>query len=134
MEKNPPSNKKQEPIHQWPQTRKYINKKVGQELQKSHQNISEELKKELRGELSKQVSRRLDKVLEKHFSRMQHEIQGNRFVYGFFAGVGILLFWYGAWQVLPRIPFLNEGVNAFVIGFIFLVFSGALFKKASRSS
>jgi Flp pilus assembly protein TadB len=103
-------------------TQKQISKQVKGEL-------TEQVTTELQKEISKQVSRRIDKILGDGFFRIQYGIQANRFLYGFVVITGILLFWYGAWKTIPRVPFISSGPVALGLGFFLLFISGALYYK-----
>lgn len=106
-----------------------VEEKIGETIEQTQQQMSEQIKGELGKEVSRQVSRRIEKIMGDGFLKMQQGIQKYRLIYGVFVVMGFLLFWYGAWQIIPLIPILREGVVALLIGFLLLIVSGALYYK-----
>jgi len=45
------------------------------------------------------------------------------------AGVGIILVWYGVWEYLYSVPFINNPLAALSLGLILLTASGLFFEE-----
>lgn len=74
------------------------------------------------------------KQVYKKFQGELHEFQNKfsyyKFPYAATVVVGFMLFWYGMWNLLPQVPYINEnGFLAIALGLGLLFVSGAAYKK-----
>ena len=109
---------------EWQKTERLIKEKVSQELSAAQEQIARQVSEEVSAEVSRRVERHIAKRMEEMLEKMQQGIQANSFLYGFLALVGLLLFWYGAWRVIPLIPLISEGPIALSIGIFLLMITG----------
>lgn len=62
------------------------------------------------------------------FRRKKEGLQRIRLIGAF---IGVIFIWYGVWELLYSIPFLNHPVTALVLGLTILVTSGFFYDKMS---
>lgn len=58
--------------------------------------------------------------------KIRTALRSHHILYSFIGGVGIVMFWYGIWEGLKRIPFLGHPLVALIIGFTILLVSGLI--------
>ncbi|PIZ75664.1 hypothetical protein COY06_02830 [Candidatus Peregrinibacteria bacterium CG_4_10_14_0_2_um_filter_41_8] len=52
-------------------------------------------------------------------------VKSHHVVYTFVAGVGLIMFWYGIWEGLKRVPFFGDPIVAILLGALILLVCGA---------
>lgn len=55
----------------------------------------------------------------------------HRIIYTSCIFMGVVLVWYGLWDIVSAIPFINKPVIALITGVCLLVFTGSFFKELS---
>lgn len=73
----------------------------------------------------RQVKSSLDKTAAKFAKQRQNFEHAHQTIYTFFAGVGLIMFWYGIWEGLKSVPVLGEPPVAIAVGAVILLTCGA---------
>ena len=73
--------------------------------------------------------RRIFRKVHQEFQDFQKNFSYHRIPYTATIVVGFMLFWYGMWNIFPKITFLDNGFNAMFLGLVLLFLTGATYKK-----
>ena len=90
-------------------------KRIGEEVSR-HLEAESHLSEKMTGEIN-----RFDQNLKLH-----HKI-----IYGTLVFLGVVLIWYGLWDIVGMIPILKNPYVATVAGIIILALTGTFYKKLS---
>ena len=69
------------------------------------------------------------KKFQEELRDFQNKFSYYKFPYAATVIVGFMLFWYGMWNLLARIPFFGNAVVPLGLGLALLLISGAAYKK-----
>ncbi len=103
--------------------RKFKLKEEELKIEEAEKRIEQEEKKieELEEKIEKE-----EKKIRKMFKITPKD---KKFLFALLGGIGLVFFWYGAWETIYMIPIINNPLVALFIGLLILTISGIIYSQ-----
>lgn len=94
-------------------------------------HVEEVIEEKYGDELTSHVerSKKWRSKVHEDLEQIQRKISYYRLPYAALVVAGFMLFWYGAFNLIPKIPYLSDGVTALIAGLVLLIITGAAHRK-----